>query len=42
VSSMSALVVALREREPGDSVALEVVRDGYRRRVTVGLVERPG
>jgi S1-C subfamily serine protease len=41
VSSMSGLVVALREREPGDQVALEVVRDGDRRQVTVGLVERP-
>jgi S1-C subfamily serine protease len=41
VSSMSGLVVALREREPGDQVALELVRDGDRRQVTVDLVERP-
>jgi S1-C subfamily serine protease len=42
VGSMSALVIALREREPGDEVALEVLRGGDRRRVTVALVERPG
>ena len=42
VGSMSALVIALREREPGDEVALEVLRGGDRRRVTVTLEERPG
>jgi len=42
VASMSGLVIALREREPGDEVALDVVRDGDRRRVVVALVERPG
>ena len=41
VASMSGLVIALREREPGDQVSLEVMRDGDRRRVTVALVERP-
>jgi S1-C subfamily serine protease len=41
VASMSALVIALRERDPGDEVALDVLRDGDRRRVTVALVERP-
>jgi putative serine protease PepD len=41
VASMSALVIALRERDPGDEVALEVLRDGDRRQVTVALVERP-
>ena len=41
VPSMSSLVIALREREPGEEVALDVVRDGDRRRVTVSLVERP-
>ena len=41
LASMSALVIALREREPGDQVALEVVRSGEHRRVTVALVERP-
>jgi S1-C subfamily serine protease len=41
VASMSALVIALRERDPGDEVALEVLRDGDRRQVTVSLVERP-
>jgi S1-C subfamily serine protease len=38
---MSALVIALRQRDPGDAVALEVVRDGDRRQVVVDLVERP-
>jgi S1-C subfamily serine protease len=41
VASMSGLVIALRESEPGDEVSLDVVRDGHRRRVTVALVERP-
>jgi S1-C subfamily serine protease len=41
VASMSALVIALRQRDPGDAVALEVVRDGDRRQVVVDLVERP-
>ena len=41
VASMSGLVIALRERDPGDEVGLEVLRDGDRRQVTVGLVERP-
>lgn len=41
VASMSGLVIALRERHPGDEVALDVVRDGAGRRVTVALVERP-
>ncbi len=42
VASMSALVIALRERDPGDEVSLEVLHDGDRRQVVVGLVERPG
>ena len=41
VASMSALVIALRQRDPGDAVALEVVRDGDRRQVVVDRVERP-
>jgi S1-C subfamily serine protease len=41
VDSMSALVIALRERVPGDEIALDVVRDGERREVAVSLVERP-
>jgi len=41
VASMSALVIALRERVPGDEIALDVVRDGERREVAVSLIERP-
>jgi S1-C subfamily serine protease len=41
VRSMSGLVIALRQRDPGDQVALQVVRDGDRRTVVVDLVERP-
>jgi S1-C subfamily serine protease len=41
VASMSALVLALRGRDPGDEVVLDVVRDGERREVAVALVERP-
>jgi S1-C subfamily serine protease len=41
VASMSALVIALRERAPGDEIALDVVRDGARREVAVSLIERP-
>jgi S1-C subfamily serine protease len=42
IASMSSLVISLREREPGDEVSLDVVRDGDHREVVVGLVERPG
>jgi putative serine protease PepD len=41
VASMSALVISLRERDPGDEVTLDVFREGDRRSVTVALVERP-
>jgi S1-C subfamily serine protease len=41
VASMSALVIELRERVPGDEIALDVVRDGDRREVAVSLIERP-
>jgi S1-C subfamily serine protease len=41
VASMSGLVLSLRERKPGDEVALDVVRAGDHHRVVVGLVERP-
>jgi S1-C subfamily serine protease len=42
VGSMSALVIALRDSDPGDEVVLDVRRDGDRRRVVVELVERRG
>ena len=42
VTSMAALVVALRARRPGDSVKLTVRRDGAKpRQVMATLVERP-
>ena len=41
VPSMSALVIALRERDPGEVVELEVLRDGERVTVPVELGVRP-
>jgi serine protease Do len=41
VKTMGALVVALRARRPGDSVALDVRRGHEQRRMTIHLVERP-
>jgi S1-C subfamily serine protease len=41
VSSMSALVVALRTRKPGQVVTIELLRDGKPVQVKVTLVERP-
>ena len=41
VRSMSALVIALRERQPGDRVELEVLREGERTTVGVELATRP-
>jgi serine protease Do len=39
--SMSALVIALRERDPGEVIDLEVLRDGERVTVSVELGTRP-
>jgi len=39
--SMSALVIALRDREPGERVNLEVLRRGERSMVEVELTSRP-
>ncbi|MBA2625391.1 MAG: trypsin-like peptidase domain-containing protein [Acidimicrobiia bacterium] len=41
VASMSALVIALRDRDPGEVVELDVRSGGDRRRVSVALEERP-
>ncbi len=41
VPSMSALVIALRELDPGEVVDLEVLRDGERLTVSVELGTRP-
>nr|MBA3304297.1 trypsin-like peptidase domain-containing protein [Acidimicrobiia bacterium] len=41
VASMSALVIALRHRRPGDGIELDVVRDGARSTMAVTLEERP-
>lgn len=41
VSSMGALVVALRQHRPGDKIEVEMVRDRDRHRLPVTLVERP-
>ncbi|MGH9224318.1 MAG: S1C family serine protease [Acidimicrobiales bacterium] len=41
VGSMGALVVAMRQSRPGDTVSLDVIRDRERSVKTVTLVERP-
>ena len=41
IASMSALVIALRDLEPGDVVDLVYLRGGERHTVSVTLVERP-
>jgi S1-C subfamily serine protease len=41
VKTMGALVVALRGRAPGNTVALDVRRGKEQRRMTVSLIERP-
>jgi len=41
VSSMSQLVVALRQHHPGDVVRLDIVRDHQRMSMVVALTERP-
>ena len=42
VGSMAALVIALRDSDPGDEVVLDLLRGGDSRRVVVELVERQG
>ncbi|MFN2609075.1 MAG: S1C family serine protease [Acidimicrobiales bacterium] len=41
VHSMGELAVALRDHAPGDTVAVEVVRDGHHRTLAVTLEDRP-
>jgi S1-C subfamily serine protease len=41
VISMASIVVALRGHRPGDSIVLDVLRDGARRTMKVRLAERP-
>jgi S1-C subfamily serine protease len=41
VKTMGALVVALRSRNPGNTVALDIRRGKDQRRMTVNLIERP-
>lgn len=41
VASMSQLVMSLRQHRPGDTVAIEVVRDGQHRFMSAVLAERP-
>ena len=41
IASMSGLVIALRNLEPGDVVQLVYLRDSERHTVAVTLVERP-
>jgi putative serine protease PepD len=42
IDGSAGLIAAIRDREPGDSVAVVVLRDGERRTFDVVLVERPG
>ncbi len=42
IDGSAGLIAAIRDREPGDSVAVVVLRDGERRTFEVVLVERPG
>jgi putative serine protease PepD len=41
ISSMSQLVVAIRQHHPGDVVRLDIVRDHQRMSMVVALTERP-
>jgi putative serine protease PepD len=41
VATMGALVVALRSRQPGDTVGLDIRRGAERKRVAVRLADRP-
>jgi serine protease Do len=41
VATMGALVVALRARQPGDTVGLDVRRGAEKRRISVRLADRP-
>lgn len=41
VTSMGALILELRQRHPGESITLDVVRGAERRRVEVTLAARP-
>jgi S1-C subfamily serine protease len=41
ISSMSALVVALRDHEPGEAVEVTYMREGVPKRAMVTLMERP-
>jgi S1-C subfamily serine protease len=41
VKTMGALVVALRSRNPGSTVSLDIRRGKDQRRMTVNLIERP-
>ncbi|HEX7276512.1 MAG TPA: trypsin-like peptidase domain-containing protein, partial [Acidimicrobiales bacterium] len=41
VTSMSQLVIALRQHQPGDTVCLDIVRDHQRMSMAVVLTERP-
>ena len=41
VNGQAGLVAAIRDRSPGDSISIELVRDGERLTVTATLVARP-
>jgi S1-C subfamily serine protease len=41
VNGQAGLVAAIRDREPGDSISIELVREGQRVTVTATLVARP-
>jgi S1-C subfamily serine protease len=41
VADFSALLVAVSDKSPGDSIELTIIRDGEQERITVELAPRP-
>jgi S1-C subfamily serine protease len=41
VNGQAGLVAAIRDRNPGDTISIDLVRDGERLSVTATLVARP-
>jgi S1-C subfamily serine protease len=41
IDGQGALIAAIRDRSPGDTVAIDVLRGGSRLTLTATLVERP-
>jgi S1-C subfamily serine protease len=41
IETVEDLLAALREHQPGDEIAIDLIREGKREQVTVRLAERP-